>query len=141
MVFHWLVQFWPGSAEAVSAATTGVVMSATLIPAAPIIFFIIFLPPPREREIEIPATQLGSYPAGQQPNSINPAKGAESMSEVGITVHDLLDANESTWTFATVDRVCSEGKVHFRRLTALAGTDGCWSYCGRTADVGHSELL
>jgi hypothetical protein len=40
MVFHSVLQFWPGSAEAVSAATTGVVMSAAPIPAAATTFFI-----------------------------------------------------------------------------------------------------
>lgn len=39
MVFHSVLQFWPGSAEAVSATTTGVVMSAAPIPAAARIFF------------------------------------------------------------------------------------------------------
>ena len=34
MVFHSVLQFWPGSAEAVPAATTGMVMSATPIPTA-----------------------------------------------------------------------------------------------------------
>ncbi len=41
MVFHSVLQFWPGSAEAVSAATTGVVMSAAPIPAAAMTFFIV----------------------------------------------------------------------------------------------------
>ncbi|OBB67252.1 hypothetical protein A5781_10905 [Mycobacterium sp. 852002-30065_SCH5024008] len=40
MVFHSVLQFWPGSAEAVSAATTGMVMSAAPIPAAAMTFFI-----------------------------------------------------------------------------------------------------
>jgi hypothetical protein len=41
MVFHTVVQFGPGSAEAVSVATTGVVMSAAPIAAAAITFFIV----------------------------------------------------------------------------------------------------
>src|ERR1700692_2076837 len=41
MVFHSVLQFWPGSAEAVWAATTGVVMSAAPIPAAAMRFFIV----------------------------------------------------------------------------------------------------
>lgn len=41
MVFHSVLQFWPGSAEAVSAAITGAVMSAAPIPAAARTFFIV----------------------------------------------------------------------------------------------------
>jgi hypothetical protein len=40
MVFHSVLQVWPGSAEAVSAASAGVAMSAALIPAAAMTFFI-----------------------------------------------------------------------------------------------------
>ena len=38
-MFHSVLQFWPGSAEAVWAATTGVVMSAAPIPTAAMTFF------------------------------------------------------------------------------------------------------
>src|SRR5690348_3978236 len=38
MVFHSVLQFWPGSAEAASADTTEVTMSAAPIPAAAMTF-------------------------------------------------------------------------------------------------------
>jgi hypothetical protein len=34
---------------------------------------------------------------------------------------DLLDANESTWAFVTVDRVGDEGKSHVTALEELGG--------------------
>ncbi|OBG38132.1 hypothetical protein A5673_15635 [Mycobacterium sp. E3198] len=41
IVFHSVLQFWPGSAEAVSAATTVAVMSTAPIQAAAMTFFIV----------------------------------------------------------------------------------------------------
>ena len=47
---------------------------------------------------------------------------------------DLLDANESTWAFASVDIVGRNAKQHVRTLATSANNERRRSYCGRTAD-------
>jgi hypothetical protein len=50
---------------------------------------------------------------------------------------DLLDANETTWTFGVVGGVGRVNTSQVKRLAALAGIEVCRSYCGRIADAGH----
>ena len=57
------------------------------------------------------------------------------MSEVGITVPDLLDANETNWPFAVAGGAGDVNNPQVKRLATLASAEACGSYCGRTADA------
>ena len=54
----------------------------------------------------------------------------------GNRTPDLLDANETTWTFEVVDCVGRVNNSQVNRLEALTGRELRRSYCGRTADAG-----
>jgi hypothetical protein len=70
----------------------------------------------------------------EQPPTINRAKKRTRL-RTAASGHDLLDANESTWTFGVTDRVGGGGNPQASRLDGLVSDDHRRNYCGRTADV------
>jgi len=54
---------------------------------------------------------------------------------------DLLDANESNWTFADVDDVGHVNNSQVKTLAALVSCVHRRSYCGRIADAGVASFV
>jgi hypothetical protein len=56
-----------------------------------------------------------------------------------VETTDLLDANESTWAFAVVDRIGCDRKPLVKALAMLVGDGARRDYCGRSADAATTR--